>query len=481
MTRRNFIIIILVVAALVSTLPRLNAQEAVLASMLADTTLTGTSYSICFADAVTGEVVFGFDADRNLASASVMKIYPTAISLSLLGADYRFSTSVFMAGRFNSKKGILNGDVVILGGGDPALGSAYFADNYGDVPARWAEALAAAGLRRVTGRVAAAESVYDHDPVPGGWSWADLGNYYGAGVYDINYNDNKYNIYVTGFSEGMPAVIDSTDKYGREMHIGNYLTSSGNSDNGYVYNAPYSTDAWISGSVPADSSMVLKASMPDPPFTVVNQLNVALKNAGIKVKGSPVRERVSLNSESYTPVCVTLSPPLSEIISTTNHESVNLYAEALRKHLGWAVQSDGSFSAGSAVIRGFLDSIGCEPYEAVMLDGSGLSPNNNISALMTTRLLVHMYNSRDSAAFLVSLPAAGVSGTMRSYFRSDLFRGRVIAKTGSIGSVRSFAGYITTNSGRKLAFTMIANGFTVPWRQVTNNMERIAGDIIVRY
>ena len=116
-----------------------------------------------------------------------------------------------------------------------------------------------------------------------------------------------------------------------------------------------------------------------------------------------------------------------------------------------------------------------------MLDGSGLSPNNNISALMTTRLLVHMYNSRDSAAFLASLPAAGVSGTMRSYFRSDLFRGRVIAKTGSIGSVRSFAGYITTNSGRKLAFTMIANGFTVPWRQVTNNMETIAGDIIVRY
>jgi len=465
----------------VITLTCIYGQETELKSMLADTTLTGTSYSVCFADAVTGEVVFGFDADRNLASASVMKLYPTAISLSLLGADYRFTTSVFMSGRYNSRKGVLYGDVVILGGGDPALGSAYFSDHYGDVPSRWAEALAAAGLRRVTGRVAAAEPVYDHNPVPGGWSWADLGNYYGAGVYDINYNDNKYNIYVTGFSEGTAAIIDSTDQYGREMQIENFLTSSGNSDNGYVYNAPYSTSAWISGSVPADSSMVLRASMPDPPFTVVNLLDKALHQAGIDVKNSPVRERVSLNKESYPPVCETLSPPLSEIIRTTNHESVNLYAEALRKYLGPATGTGGTFSAGSAVMRNFLDSIGCEPYKAVMLDGSGLSPNNNISALMTTRLLVYMYNSKDSEVFRSSLPEAGVSGTMKSYFRSALFRGRVVAKTGSIGSVRSFAGYVTTVSGRKLAFTMIANGFTVPWRQVTNRMEKITEEIILKY
>jgi D-alanyl-D-alanine carboxypeptidase/D-alanyl-D-alanine-endopeptidase (penicillin-binding protein 4) len=464
------------------TLNCISGQEAVLESILADTTLAGTSYSICFADAVTGEVVFGFDANRNLASASVMKLYPTAVSLSLLGADYCFTTGVFMSGRFNSRKGVLYGDVVILGGGDPALGSGYFADHYGDVPARWAETLAAAGLRKVTGRVAAAESIYDHNPVPGGWSWADLGNYYGAGVYDLNYNDNKFNIYVTGFSEGTAAVIDSTDQYGRDIQIENYLTSSGKSDNGYVYNAPYSTNAWISGSVPADSSMVLRASLPDPPFTVVNQLNKALQQAGIKVKNSPVRERVSLKRESSNPpVCVTLSPPLSEIIKTTNHESVNLYAEALRKYLGQALEGSGSFSAGSTVIRNFLDSAGCEPYEAVILDGSGLSPNNNISALMTTRLLVHMYKSSNSEVFRASLPEAGVSGTMRSYFRNELFRGRVIAKTGSIGSVRSFAGYITTQSGRTLAFTMIANGFTVPWRQVTNNLERIAGEIIVKY
>ncbi len=456
-------------------------QEKALDAMLADTTLTGTSYSICYADAVTGEVIFSYDADRNLASASVMKLYPTSVSLSLLGNDYRFATEVYMTGRFNKRKGVLDGDVVIRGGGDPSLGSEYFMDHYGDVAGGWVSALSAAGLRRVKGRVASSQSIYDQNPAPGGWSWGDLGNYYGAGVYDINFNDNEYNIYITGFSEGSPAVIDSVEQYGRDIHITSYLTSSGKSDNGDVYCAPYSNTAWISGTVPADSSFFLKASMPDPPLTLVRLLDNKMREAGIKIDDSPSAARVTLAYEGMTPVCVTLSPTLGEIIKVTNHESVNLYAEQLRKHLGYAIGGEGSFSAGSDVIYSFLDSIGCEPYEARMLDGSGLSPNNNISALMTVRLLVHMYNGKDSSVFISTLPAAGVSGTMKNYFRDDVFKERVVAKTGSIGSVRSFAGYVTTASGRRLAFTMIANGFTVPWRKVTNGMEKIMEEVILAY
>jgi len=454
-------------------------QGKALDGMLADSALTGTSYSICFADAVTGEVIFSYDADRNLAPASVMKLYPTSVSLSLLGSDYRFATEIYMTGKFNKRKGILDGDIVISGGGDPSLGSEYFKDHYGDVTAGWVSALSAAGLRRVKGHVAASQSIYDLNPAPGGWSWGDLGNYYGAGVYDINFNDNEYNIYVTGYSEGSPAVIDSVEQYGKDIHITSYLTSSGRSDNGDVYSAPYSGTAWISGTVPADSSFSLRASMPDPPLTLVRLLDNAMRNAGIKIDGSPSASRVTLTDEVLAPVCVTLSPTLGEIIAVTNHESVNLYAEQLRKHLGYVIGGEGSFNAGGNVIYNFLDSIGCEPYEARMLDGSGLSPNNNISALMTVRLLVHMYNGKDSSVFVSSLPEAGVSGTMKNYFRNDVFKGRVVAKTGSIGSVRSFAGFVTTGSGRKLAFTIIANGFTVPWRQVTNGMEKIVEEVIL--
>jgi len=459
----------------------IDGQQQVMDSILADTTLTGTSYSFCFADAVTGEIIFSYDADRNLASASVMKLYPTSAALLLLGPDYRFETGLYMSGNFNARKGILDGDVIICGGGDPSLGSEYFTDHYGDVTATWVNALREAGVRRVRGHVAAAESIYDFNPAPSGWAWGDLGQYYGAGVYDININDNMYRIYITGGAEGEPAVIDSVQDYGRDIILTSYLASSGKSDRGYVYNAPYSDIAWVTGSVPADSAFALRASIPDPPMALVRKLDASMRASGIRIDHLPSTLRAPLDRSAGREVFSTLSPALSEIISVTNHESVNMYAEALRKHLGYAVLGQGTFGAGSAVIRSLLDSIGCEPYEAVMLDGSGLSSNNNISALMTVRLLVYMNNSACAEAFIASLPEGAVSGTMKNYFLNDVFKGRVVAKTGTITSAKSFAGYFTTNSGRRIAFTTFANGFTVPSRKITDNMERLVREIIIKY
>jgi len=459
----------------------LSGQREVMDSILADTTLTGTSYSFCFADAVTGEIIFSHDAERNLSSASVMKLYPTSVALSLLGPCYRYTTGLCLSGEYNSKKGVLDGNVVIAGGGDPALGSEYFAEHYGDVVSTWVKALKDAGVRRVRGRVAATESIYDFSPAPDGWAWGDLGYYYGAGVYDININDNKYNIYITGRSEGEPAVIDSTEVYGQGINITNYLVSSGKNNRSDIFIAPYSTMAWITGSVPADSSVVLRTSIPDPPMALVSRLDAAMRAAGIKIDGYPSPDRVAFEGNRLVRLAETDSPPLSEIIKVTNHESVNMYAEAIRKHLGYEILGEGTFSAGSAVIRHFLDSVGCEPYEAVILDGSGLSSNNNISALMTVRLLVHMNNSSCSEAFVSSLPMGGVSGTMKNYFRDEMFNGRVVAKTGTITSAKSFAGYFTTNSGRRIAFTTFANGFTVPARKITDNMEKVVREIILKY
>ncbi len=459
----------------------INGQQVVMESFMADTALTGTSWSICFADAVTGEMIYSHDAERNLASASVMKLYPTSAALLYLGPDYRYETTLYLTGSFNPRRGVLDGDVIIKGGGDPALGSEYFAEHYGDVTGTWVNALREAGVRRVRGHVATSESIYDFNPAPSGWAWGDLGQYYGAGVYDININDNMYRIYITGGQEGEQAVIDSVQDYGRDIILTSYLSSSGRTDRGYVYNAPYSDMAWITGSVPADSSFALRASIPDPPLALVRKLDAAIRSSGIRVDGNPSALRVTLDTALSQRIITTLSPTLAEIVSVTNHESVNMYAEALRKHLGYMVLGQGTFNAGSAVIRHLLDSIGCEPYEAVMLDGSGLSSNNNISALMTVRLLVYMNNSECAGPFIASLPEGAVSGTMKNYFRDEVFKGRVVAKTGTITSAKSFAGYFITNSGRKIAFTTFANGFNVPSRTITDYMENLVREIILNY
>ncbi len=460
------------------TLP---AQQEVIDMIRSDTSLTGSSWSVCFADAATGELIFGYDAERNLASASVMKLYPTSAALSLLGPGYRFTTNLLMNGTYNARRGVLDGDLVVVGGGDPSLGSEYFADHYGDVTARWAAELKAAGVKRVKGRVAAAESIYDLNPLPDGWEWGDMGQYYGAGVYDININDNMYKIYITGLDEGEPAVIDSVQEYGRDIALTNYLISSGRSDRGYVYNAPYTHRAWISGTVPVNRSFALKASIPDPPMAFLKKLDAALRSEGIIIDGRPAAERVTLPAEGTLIAASATSPPLTEIVKVTNHESVNMYAEALSRHLGYQLHNVGSFSAGAAVIREFLDSIGCNPRKSLMLDGSGLSSNNNINALMTVRLLVHMYNSPVAGEFIASLPEGNLSGTMKNYFRDEMFKGRVVAKTGTISSAKSFAGYFTTNSGRRVAFTTFANGFTVPAVIITGYMEELVRAVILNY
>lgn len=475
MKRLTSIITLVLLSAAVS------AQQAAMQEMLSDTSLTGMSVSICFADAVTGETVFSYDGTRNLAPASVMKLYPTATALSFLGPDYIFSTELLMTGSLNSKKGILDGDLVIKGSGDPALGSPYFEENYGDFIAGWVRTVKARGINHIRGRIAAAPSIYDNNPVPGGWSWADIGNYYGAGVYDINICDNTWKAYVTGYDDGTPATVDSVDYLADGIRVTNYLISSGNSDNGYVYNAPYSYDAWISGTVPVNRSIALKASLPDPPFTLVRLFDRQLREAGVIIDGEPSPARSMECCTEPEVLCVTESPRLSDIVYVTNHESVNLYAEQLRKHLGYMLGGEGSFSAGSDVIENFLVAAGCDPGKTVMLDGSGLSANNNINACMTVRLLVHMHNSGVADAFEASLPEAGKNGTMKNYFRDPFFADRVRAKTGSITSVKSFAGYIITDSGRVLAFAMIANGFSAPYRLVTNHMENLAAEIMKLY
>jgi D-alanyl-D-alanine carboxypeptidase/D-alanyl-D-alanine-endopeptidase (penicillin-binding protein 4) len=459
----------------------LSGQQEVMDSILADTSFTGTSYSFCFADAVTGEIIFSHDAERNLSSASVMKLYPTSVALSLLGPCYRYSTTLCLAGDFNSRKGVLDGDVIIVGGGDPSLGSTYFSDHYGDLIGNWVQALKNAGIRRVRGRVAASESLYDLSPVPDGWAWGDLGYSYGAGVYDININDNKFNIYITGRSEGQPAIIDSLDRYGRAISVTGNLVSSGRSNRSDFWIAPWASAGVITGRVPADSSIIFRASVSDPPLALVTILDEAMRSAGIEITGEPGPDRVTAAGRNLLTVAVVTSPPLSEIVRVTNHESVNMYAEAIRKHLGYEILGTGTFSAGSAVIRHFLDSIGCKTEHAVMLDGSGLSSNNNINALMTVKLLVHMHNSNIAGPFEASLPIGAISGTMKNYFRDEVFNGRVVAKTGTITSAKSFAGYFTTNSGRRIAFTTFANGFTVPSRMITDNMERIVREIILKY
>ncbi len=443
---------------------------------------SNTTWSICVADAVTGEIITDKDASRNLIPASVMKLIPTAAALTMLGEEYRFTTTLGFTGTLNTRKGELNGDIIILGGGDPTLGSPFFSDSYGDVEGNWARVIREIGIKKIKGNILADASIYDYSTIPGGWEWEDIGNYYGTGIHGLNYADNSFGIYLTSREEGSKPSIDSIDEAGKSLLLTNYLISEGKSDNGYVFSLPYATSATLEGTVAVNSNTVLQAALPDPPLETATILRNRLIANGIQVTGEAITKRVRTANDSVLEmISATVSPSLKDIIIVTNQESINLYAGQLCKHLGLVYRGKGSFGAGMDVLKSFLDTIGCDTKEAHLADPAGLSRNNVVSASMMVKLLTYMYNSPNKDTFIASLPKGGLSGTLKNNFRDDVFKDRVTAKTGSMTGVKALAGYITTRSGKVMSFAIMVNGYTTTNGEVQEKIEDILRGIILNY
>lgn len=450
---------------------------------LSDSSLQYASVSFRIADAATGVTISEYDSRRSLIQASVMKLITTASALQLLGPDFRFETSVGIRGTLPEGSGILRGDIIIKGGGDPCLGSERFPEYYENFIEKWVDAIKSAGIRKVTGKVITDDSYFDFEPVPDGWIWEDIGNYYGAGVYGLSVYDNTLKLHFKTSGEGTKPVMTAMEPLSTGVELTSNLVSSGNTDQGYVYLAPYTQKGWISGKIPVNSEdFILKASLPDPPLFMAVTLKEALKKAGIIVNGQSSTARMSgqNNLRADRLLYKTYSPSLLLILKTINHESVNLYAEHLVKELGRRFGRDGSTEAGIEVIKAFLSGKSIDCAGMFMLDGSGLSPHNAVNALTITELLVSMRNDRDHFdQYYSTLPRAGKEGTLKNVFREEIFEGRMRVKSGSMDRVRSYAGYITAMSGKELVFCIIVNNYTGPTQNITRLISGLLQEIIM--
>ena len=230
----------------------LYSQETAFKNFLADSAMKHAAVSFCIAETDNSNMIFEHNSRQSLTPASIMKLITTSAALELLGPDYKFRTSIGYAGVLKKGSGKLNGDIVIMGGGDPVLGSKKFGDHYADFPEKWIEELKNTGIRRIKGRVITDDSYYDYQPVPPKWLWEDIGNYYGAGAYGLSVFDNTYEIHFITSSDSLHHVI--TVVYPEECRIDlkDRLTVSGTEDEGYVFAAPYSNSGWLAGTIPVN-------------------------------------------------------------------------------------------------------------------------------------------------------------------------------------------------------------------------------------
>jgi serine-type D-Ala-D-Ala carboxypeptidase/endopeptidase (penicillin-binding protein 4) len=460
------------------------SQEKSSETFLADSSLMHASVSLCVADEKTGAVLFDYNSGISLAPASVMKLITSAAALELLGPDYTFKTTIGYTGTLNKRTGRLNGDIIIHGGGDPALGSKYFSDHYGDFIVNWITEIKKAGIKKIRGRVISDDSYFDFLPVPSKWLWEDEGNYYGAGAYGLSVFDNSYEIHIQTFADSTLPVIKKIIPEECRSALSNFLVASGTIDEGYVFAAPYSTSGWLAGNIPlSQDDFILNASITDPPLFMSKILTSRLNTEGIRTSGNPatVRSVQNYRKEKIISITETTSPTLAEIIEVLNHESVNLFAEHLIKELGKKFRNDGSTAAGVLVVNEFLKNSGIDTNGMFIEDGSGLSPVNAVNTRELVRLLVYMKNKgKYFDEYYASLPEAGKEGTLKNYFKDSIFDSKLRAKSGSLTRVRSFAGYFTTISGKKMVFSIIINNYSGPAKKIISEIEENLRELILK-
>jgi D-alanyl-D-alanine carboxypeptidase/D-alanyl-D-alanine-endopeptidase (penicillin-binding protein 4) len=214
------------------------------------------SISFLAIDSESNQVIAELNPDLSIASASTVKLFSTAAALELIGPNYQPETRIYIDGSIEN--GVLKGNVWIRGGGDPSLGSRYFNSigKQSDFLEKWVESIKSLGIQSITGSVIADGSGFSYDGVPDGWSWNDIGNYYGAGPSGICLFDNMVSYYFkTGSTAGSATTLQSTFPEIEKLVFHNRIKSEKvNGDNSYLYGGPYSLDRFGKGSLPLNQT-----------------------------------------------------------------------------------------------------------------------------------------------------------------------------------------------------------------------------------
>jgi D-alanyl-D-alanine carboxypeptidase/D-alanyl-D-alanine-endopeptidase (penicillin-binding protein 4) len=439
-----------------------------------------------------GKLVAGRNADRMFIPASNTKLVVAAVAAALLGPDFTVRTSVYPAGPVQD--GVVQGDLVLYGRGDPTFSRRCYAVDTtaagacdADPMARLralADTLKRRGIRTVAGDVVGDGSYFDDQIVHPGWETYDVNWWYAAPVSGLGFNDNSLDIsYAPAPTLGAPALLAVAPDFG-EVRLENrtQTVAPALEETLDFFRVPATDDLYATGAVAQDSKASTQYfAVRDPSLFTARAFRRALEEAGIAVLGGTIS---TLDSTLYAParrgpaLAETTSRPARDWIFPVLNTSQNWFAEMLLKQLGRHVKGEGSWRAGLEVERRFLiDSMGIDSTQFALSDGSGLASTNLVSPLAFTQLLRWMRTHPNYEAFAAALPLSGQRGSLRTRFTSTPLSGRVRAKTGSIGRVNTLSGYVEQGNGRVLTFSVQANHHTLPGRQMIAQIDSVVVEL----
>jgi D-alanyl-D-alanine carboxypeptidase/D-alanyl-D-alanine-endopeptidase (penicillin-binding protein 4) len=387
--------------------------------------------------------------------ASNNKVFTSIWAMDVLGADYRFPTDLLVTGPIEG--GVLRGNVVLRGSGDPAFGYPQFTKDPMEPLRIMAQQLRARGVTRVEGGVIGDPFVFD--TVLTGPKWPrDTGGgsaEYAPGVSGLAFQRNLIWIEASPRPGGGPAVIELSPPVGAVIPVKSTVRTGGG--NAWAVRQPDSDTIEVKGGVSGRYAHIYRVGVTEPALMAAGALRQALIEQGIQVQGGAA---IGHTPEGAKLVHRHLSIPLSTMVAKMNTESDNFFAEHLWKAAAAKVLGQGSYARGGvASALHFMRRAGVPAGQLYQFDGSGLSEYDRVSPNAMVHALVYANGAPFSEAFHRSLAVAGdPKGTLRRLFRGSAAENNLHAKTGYINDVRTLSGYVRDRNGRLIAFSFLYNG-----------------------
>jgi len=411
----------------------------------------------------SGRVVYGHKANELYIPASNQKLLVAFAALEKLGATHKFRTTLHAVG--GVRQGVLTGDLLVRGSGDPTIGGYYPNDDAMAVLRKWAAALKAGGLVRITGDVVADGSAFDDVVRHPSWSAVQAWKRYYPTTSALALNDNCVAVTaLPGKTLGAPLVCKFSPAVA-PVKLAVIGKTASKSNNVWFDRKPGAATIRVGGFLKrGGAGFTGPVTVPDPDLYFAAVLKAALQAEGIAVGGAARRAKVPGETALHktAPVLHTHTTDLAPVLRAMLQESNNHYAEQTMKALGVnaggaPAGNVGSWKSGRKQIGAALQALGLNATEYVIDDGSGLSRKNRVSPAVLTSVLGRIHGSDNRQTFLTLLAISGTSGTLKSRLTDKLCKGKVLAKTGYIRGVGALSGYARTKSGIGVCFSIIVN------------------------